>query len=118
AGYHSSSKVVDVLNNDNWNWPIEWQDKYPMACSLTVSILDRSSLDLLVWRKQNDVEMQFSVATVWDTIRPRGEEVDWIFKKRKRSKEQVLELIMSIVRLNLFSCRFKKTSRVESFAQI
>nr|GEW88301.1 hypothetical protein [Tanacetum cinerariifolium] len=203
AGFHLSSKVVDVLDSDSWNWPIEWQDKYPMACSLTIPNLDPSSRDLLVWRNQNDVEMQFSVATVWDTIRPRGEEVDWynvvwfshcvlrhafhlwilmniyfllyfsseiwahmkmfaglpkcssslediviclvpiskkrsarsviaklvfaacsyftwqernyrLFKKRKRSKEQVLELIMSSIRLKLLSCRFKKTSRVDS----
>nr|GEY27449.1 hypothetical protein [Tanacetum cinerariifolium]GEY36830.1 hypothetical protein [Tanacetum cinerariifolium] len=184
ASFHPSSKVVDVLDVDSWNCPIEWQDKYPMPCSLTVSILDPSSRDVLVWRNQNDVEMQFSVATVWDTIRPRVEEVDWykvvwfshciprhafhqwlvikrklktrdmvtflvpiskkcsarsviaklvfaacsyfiwqernyrLFKKWERSKEQFLELIMSIVRLKLLSCRFKKTYRVDSLAQI
>ena len=244
AGFHSSSKVVDVLDNGSWNWPIEWQDKYPMVYSLTVPTLDPNSRDLLVWRNQNDVEMQFSVATIWDAIRPRGEEVDWykvvwfshciprhafhlwlvikrklktqdalrqwdvsgdtnlnlflcplcemqpdshehlffdctfsshiwahmkllvglpsvspsleaivnylvpiskkrsarsviaklvvaacsyfiwqernhrLFKKRKRSKEQVLELIMSTVRLKLLSFRFKKTPQVEFFAQI
>ncbi|GKF00995.1 hypothetical protein Tco_0027918, partial [Tanacetum coccineum] len=41
-----------------------------------------------------------------------------LFKKKERSKEQVLELIMSIVRLKLLSCRFKKTSRVDLLAQI
>ncbi|PWA96231.1 reverse transcriptase domain, Reverse transcriptase zinc-binding domain protein [Artemisia annua] len=37
-----------------------------------------------------------------------------LFKQTKRTKEQLVDTIMAIVRLKLLSVRFKKLSRVES----
>ncbi|GJS61792.1 reverse transcriptase domain, reverse transcriptase zinc-binding domain protein [Tanacetum coccineum] len=34
-------------------------------------------LDRIVWKTRNDMDSGFSVATVWDCIRPRGAKIDW-----------------------------------------
>ncbi|GJR51054.1 hypothetical protein Tco_1401575 [Tanacetum coccineum] len=144
ASFHSSSKVVDVSDVDSWNCPIEWQDKYPMACSLIVPILDPSSRDLLIWEHMKMFaglpNCSSSLEDIVTFLVPISKKCSarsviaklvfvacsyfiWqernyrLFKKRERSKEQVLELIMSIVCLKLLSCRFKKTSRVDSLAR-
>ncbi|GKD28052.1 reverse transcriptase domain, reverse transcriptase zinc-binding domain protein [Tanacetum coccineum] len=36
-----------------------------------------TTYDILVWRDSNGTEKRFSVATVWDLIRPRSDEVNW-----------------------------------------
>ncbi|GJV22888.1 putative reverse transcriptase domain-containing protein [Tanacetum coccineum] len=41
-----------------------------------------------------------------------------IFKKKKRSKDKILELIKSNVRLKLLTCSFKKTPNVQMLAHI
>ncbi|GJQ97566.1 reverse transcriptase domain, reverse transcriptase zinc-binding domain protein [Tanacetum coccineum] len=41
-----------------------------------------------------------------------------LFKKKKRSQDQVIDIIMSTVRLKLMTCRFKKTSIVQMLSHI
>ncbi|GJU61514.1 reverse transcriptase domain, reverse transcriptase zinc-binding domain protein [Tanacetum coccineum] len=77
AGFNMSSKVQDVVSNGSWKWPNEWLLKYPSLYTLTVPVLVPNSLDRLVWKSRNDVDYGFSVATVWECIRPRGVEIDW-----------------------------------------
>ncbi|GKD58279.1 reverse transcriptase domain, reverse transcriptase zinc-binding domain protein [Tanacetum coccineum] len=41
-----------------------------------------------------------------------------LFSKQKRSKDQVIEAIKSIVRLKLLSCKFKKTKNVQMYLHL
>ncbi|GJV93061.1 zf-CCHC domain-containing protein [Tanacetum coccineum] len=41
-----------------------------------------------------------------------------LFKKKKRSQDQVIDIIMSTVRLKLMNCRFKKTSIVQMLSRL
>ncbi|GJZ24146.1 hypothetical protein Tco_0561605 [Tanacetum coccineum] len=77
AGFNMASKVHDIVTNGSWKWPNEWRLKYPSLYTITVPSLVPNSLDQIVWKTRNDMDSGFSVATVWDCIRPRGAEIDW-----------------------------------------
>ncbi|GJY19324.1 reverse transcriptase domain, reverse transcriptase zinc-binding domain protein [Tanacetum coccineum] len=77
AGLLNSAKVNDVILNDNWLWPNEWQLKFPMVFNMPVPLLNDHANDRLVWRDLNNVEVDFSVAVAWDSIRPRSSTVSW-----------------------------------------
>ncbi|GKA53967.1 reverse transcriptase domain, reverse transcriptase zinc-binding domain protein [Tanacetum coccineum] len=77
GGINMASKVYDIVTNGSWKWPNEWRLKYPYLYTITVPSLVPNSLDQIVWKTQNDMDSGFSVATVWDCIRPRGDEIDW-----------------------------------------
>ncbi|GJZ98119.1 reverse transcriptase domain, reverse transcriptase zinc-binding domain protein [Tanacetum coccineum] len=76
AGFRLYSKVNEVINAGQWRWPPKWDSKYPTIRHITIPILDNGS-DRLVWKNADSKEEEFSVATVWNCIRPRVNEVDW-----------------------------------------
>ncbi|GKE56850.1 hypothetical protein Tco_1496035, partial [Tanacetum coccineum] len=83
-----------------------------------------SSLDLIVdilkpiSRKRSArnviVKLVFSASCyfIWKERNSR------LFKNQKRSKDQVIKVIKSTVRLKLLSCKFKKTKKVEFFMHL
>ncbi|GKB17142.1 reverse transcriptase domain, reverse transcriptase zinc-binding domain protein [Tanacetum coccineum] len=72
-----ASKVYDIVTNGSWKWPNKWRLKYPYLYTITVLSLVPNTLDQIVWKTQNDMDYGFSVATVWDCIRPRRDKIDW-----------------------------------------
>ncbi|GKC08814.1 hypothetical protein Tco_1000424, partial [Tanacetum coccineum] len=76
AGFRLLAKVNEIINDDAWSWPNDWLLKYPRLVNLDVPNLSNAD-DGLVWRDRNNVDSRFSVATAWECIRPRANEVDW-----------------------------------------
>ncbi|GKE01525.1 putative reverse transcriptase domain-containing protein, partial [Tanacetum coccineum] len=76
AGLDMSSKVKDVIYNGGWAWPIELSSKYPLLSTIVVPTVS-TSLDTLEWHSDGGVSMPFSVATVWNCLRPRDAVVPW-----------------------------------------
>ncbi|GJS72420.1 putative reverse transcriptase domain-containing protein [Tanacetum coccineum] len=175
AGLRLNAKVNDIIRHGSWCWPNEWALKYPISNNVTVPYLS-NDVDRLKWRNLNAIDSEFSVAKVWDCIRPRNNEVDWfhvvwfshqiphhaihlwlvikrklktqdvlrqwdmrsarsvivklifaascyfiwherndrLFMKKKRSQDQVIDVIKSNVCLKLLTCRFKKTAHVQT----
>ncbi|GKD15372.1 hypothetical protein Tco_1199779 [Tanacetum coccineum] len=133
----------DLAWFDNWcfAWPDSWMLKYNKLNLMVVPHLSNAS-DCLVWRDYDNVESGFSVATTWKCIRPRFNEV-WnhmkrltgysnipsnlddimgfispiakmrLFKNKKRSQDQIIDVIKSTICLKLLTCRFKKTVKVQ-----
>nr|GEY24206.1 RNA-directed DNA polymerase, eukaryota, reverse transcriptase zinc-binding domain protein [Tanacetum cinerariifolium] len=141
--------------------------KYPNLGTIDVPHLTNTN-DTLEWKDFSNIDVEFSVANVWDCIRPRSDKlkrftgilnipssldaiVDFLlplakmrsvrsvisklvfdascyfiwqernrklFMKTKRSQDQVIHVIKSTVRLKLLSCRFKKTSRVQTLCGV
>ncbi|GJV52155.1 hypothetical protein Tco_1447896 [Tanacetum coccineum] len=112
--------------------------KLEMDLSMPTPILDPNANDCLVWKDLNNAKVGFSVTVAWDSIRPRGnankksarsiiaklvfaaacyfiwkERNDSLFMQKRRTPDQVIESIISTMRLKLMSCRFKKTENVE-----
>ncbi|GJR35979.1 hypothetical protein Tco_1211663 [Tanacetum coccineum] len=60
-GLHLTNKVVDMVSNNAWSWPIEWASKFPMFNNSYVHSLDANKSDILFWRNMHGLEKRFSV---------------------------------------------------------
>ncbi|GJU80585.1 putative RNA-directed DNA polymerase [Tanacetum coccineum] len=74
--FRLSAKVMDVIDSGAWRWPIEWNFKYPNLDYIILSNLSSIS-DRLVWKNSDTMESVFSVAMIWNCIRPKVIKVDW-----------------------------------------
>nr|GEV78745.1 hypothetical protein [Tanacetum cinerariifolium] len=77
VGYDLSTKVKDSISNGTWNWPHDWFIKYPILNLIVVPNIMHNTLDIMEWRTHDGSVKSFSVATVWQCIRLRDEEVKW-----------------------------------------
>ncbi|GKA65914.1 zinc knuckle CX2CX4HX4C containing protein [Tanacetum coccineum] len=97
-----------------------WDNLKPLLCIPNVpSALDDIVAFLIPVAKMKSIrsvvcKLVFSAACyfLWQERNYR------IFKKKKRSKDKILELIKSNVRLKLLTCSFKKTPNVQMLAHI
>nr|GEW50964.1 hypothetical protein [Tanacetum cinerariifolium] len=77
-GFNRSTKLRDIIVNNVWSWPNFWLLKYTVLTTIGVLHFSNAS-DCLVWKNSNNVELGFSVAIVWNSIRLRFNEVDWYY---------------------------------------
>ncbi|GKA36102.1 reverse transcriptase domain, reverse transcriptase zinc-binding domain protein [Tanacetum coccineum] len=178
AGLTLYSQVGDVIRDGDWVWPRVLLDKYQFLNECTVPL--SNNCDTLEWRLYDGTVKRFSVAQVWECIRPRADkdrvsiwdysnvlgstcplceatpdshehlfficpfansiwsrmkvkaglvvaafcvifiwqERNWrLFKKSKRSIDQVVSCISSSVRMKLLSCAFKRTTEGVLYAR-
>ncbi|GJU01088.1 hypothetical protein Tco_1111426, partial [Tanacetum coccineum] len=124
----------------------DWYSKYPILNSLAApNLLDVD--DHLEWQDRVGVVKPFSVAAVWNFVKPRSDVVNWcdvvwdslkelaglsnvedlitviehnfrLFKSQKRTPLQVIDYIKSSVRLKLLSCTFKKSKDALVFQRL
>nr|GEV25694.1 hypothetical protein [Tanacetum cinerariifolium] len=78
ASYDLDTKVANLILRNNWTWPDEWANRYPNLFLIPVLLLNSSS-GQLVWKDSIGNDKTFSVGIAWDSIRPRGNTMDWIF---------------------------------------
>nr|GEU37912.1 hypothetical protein [Tanacetum cinerariifolium] len=72
-----SLNVRECIHGGMWSWPNDWMVKYPILSSIPVPVLNDAKLDVLEWRNSDGSFDTFSVQRVWETIRPRDNEVPW-----------------------------------------
>ncbi|GJS76051.1 hypothetical protein Tco_0725932 [Tanacetum coccineum] len=77
AGFELSYFVMDGITNGNWSWPVDWYVKYPLLNMYTVPTLSPNTWDRMVCISSNGADNEFYVSIVLDTIRPRGDVVNW-----------------------------------------
>ncbi|GJZ37313.1 hypothetical protein Tco_0583504 [Tanacetum coccineum] len=77
AGWNLSTKVRDLIHDGMWNWPIEWFHIYPLLCTIHVPAIRHDKSAYLEWRDSDGIGKPFSVYHVWNSIRPRDNEVPW-----------------------------------------
>ncbi|GKB56378.1 hypothetical protein Tco_0912564 [Tanacetum coccineum] len=142
AGFHLNAKVSELTMFNTWKWPDSWYVKYPLLSNVPVPNFS-DALDRVYLTNWSNIDVEFSVAEVWEALRPRNSELlmtlwsflfpllmksirfaaacyfIWqernlrIFKKNRRTQVQIVELIKSNVRLKLLTCSFKKTQNVQ-----
>nr|GEX08151.1 reverse transcriptase domain, reverse transcriptase zinc-binding domain protein [Tanacetum cinerariifolium] len=92
AGFSMGSKVADIISHGSWTWPKEWQKLTSWF------LLHGAALELGIIRLIFSASCYF----MWQERNFR------IFKKVKRSHDQISEIIKTNVRLNLLTCSFKR----------
>ncbi|GJX31732.1 putative RNA-directed DNA polymerase, eukaryota, reverse transcriptase zinc-binding domain protein [Tanacetum coccineum] len=76
AGFHLNAKVKDICDSGTWSWPLDWYAKYPLLTNVVAPTLNDLP-DRITLCNMDNLDVDFSVAAVWDSIRPRSIEVDW-----------------------------------------
>ncbi|KAJ0479479.1 putative RNA-directed DNA polymerase [Helianthus annuus] len=77
AGFRLDAMVADVYRGDSWAWPVSWRDLFPVLTQLDHIRPDHNKRDRLLW-KDGDNLMDHSSSTVWDSLRIREQEVNWV----------------------------------------
>nr|GEZ48575.1 hypothetical protein [Tanacetum cinerariifolium] len=72
SGFSLTSKVRECIHGPN-----DWLVKYPILSSIPVPLLNDAKHDVLEWRNSDGSFNTFSVQRMWETIRPRDNEVSW-----------------------------------------
>ncbi|XP_035843943.1 uncharacterized protein LOC110931624 [Helianthus annuus] len=75
-GYNVMSKVADVIENGNWNWPEDWRNVYPVLFQLPSMNLSNTP-DQILWQNSEGKIVPFASKDVWNTIRIRDQQKDW-----------------------------------------
>ncbi|XP_071738847.1 uncharacterized protein [Rutidosis leptorrhynchoides] len=68
--------IIEVVRDSNWTWPTSWAVSYPQLRQISVPELTVHP-DEVLWSSYNNVKCRFSVARVWEAIRPRLTAVAW-----------------------------------------
>ncbi|GKA73703.1 putative reverse transcriptase domain, reverse transcriptase zinc-binding domain protein [Tanacetum coccineum] len=76
-GHNLQSHVAALVSNGGWSWPQQWLLKAPNLNLVIAPNLDTNSCDSYFWCDSNENQVAFSVKCVWESIRPRGNEVPW-----------------------------------------
>ncbi|GJV89903.1 hypothetical protein Tco_1533841 [Tanacetum coccineum] len=76
GGFNTDSVVRDLIRDNAWAWPTEWLGKYDILNSLNHILLNNKE-DKLWWKHIDGRTQSFTVANVWNSIRPRSNKVDW-----------------------------------------
>ncbi|XP_071714139.1 uncharacterized protein [Rutidosis leptorrhynchoides] len=63
AGYSTTSKVHDVVDQSGWKWPANWNLKYPILNLIQPPVINNED-DKVNWRDADGNMQQFSVGTV------------------------------------------------------
>ncbi|KAK1441020.1 hypothetical protein QVD17_06856 [Tagetes erecta] len=74
AGFTRESKLVDIIHNGNWRWPLEWVDRFQILNGITPMMLN-NSCDEVLWKSGNGNELKpFSTTEVLGLL--HSEEVE------------------------------------------
>ncbi|GKE62563.1 hypothetical protein Tco_1512930, partial [Tanacetum coccineum] len=60
----SDLSVSDMICNEQWRWPIEWMERFPMITNLDVPAINTDNDDKIVWRTKKGRDLNFSVSMV------------------------------------------------------
>ncbi|KAK1441009.1 hypothetical protein QVD17_06845 [Tagetes erecta] len=77
AGFSRGSSVADIYSEGSWLWPSAWYDTFPVLINIHGIVIDNNATDTLWWRVENRC-LPFSASTVWDAVRYRRMEVNWV----------------------------------------
>ncbi|XP_021996267.1 uncharacterized protein LOC110893468 [Helianthus annuus] len=77
AGFRIDATVADVFSDEGWAWPEAWRDLFPVLNQVDHIRPDPNKRDSLLW-KDGDTLRDHSSFTVWDSLRIREQEVNWV----------------------------------------
>ncbi|GJS53892.1 putative RNA-directed DNA polymerase [Tanacetum coccineum] len=75
-GFSISTSVAELVTNGSWSWPQSWLLKAPDLGLIPDPVLDLSRADVRQWRDNNGSFSVFSVAKAWETLQPRGTQLN------------------------------------------
>lgn len=77
ASFTTFESLSDIVYGADWRWPQSWFHRFPSLYNLTVPILHANHEDNLLWKSNDGALHDFSVSSVWNSVRQTGNEVEW-----------------------------------------
>ncbi|GKE51820.1 reverse transcriptase domain, reverse transcriptase zinc-binding domain protein [Tanacetum coccineum] len=74
ARFSILDKVADLILDNAWSWPTDWNTRYPPLANINVPQLNEHA-DVLRWKDADGMFRPFSVSLAWNTIRERRDVV-------------------------------------------
>ncbi|XP_071726491.1 uncharacterized protein [Rutidosis leptorrhynchoides] len=71
ADLRLSDSVADIVLNDVWLWPSDWVDRFTVLANLA-PLSFSNNMDVVKWKDLNGIPCEFSIAHVWEYLRPRA----------------------------------------------
>ncbi|GJV59378.1 RNA-directed DNA polymerase, eukaryota, reverse transcriptase zinc-binding domain protein [Tanacetum coccineum] len=77
AGLNLKASVSDLINNNKWCWPQEWNSRFDEVLNVLVPSIDNSKEDKTIWCNKKGKERNFSATEVWKAIINDSPKVIW-----------------------------------------
>ncbi|GKB52708.1 RNA-directed DNA polymerase, eukaryota, reverse transcriptase zinc-binding domain protein [Tanacetum coccineum] len=77
ANLNVKTKVVDMIEDNNWKWPLEWDGVYDDGFDIPVPKHIDDLDDKTVWVNKKGKEKIFSVKEIWKAIKDESPKVIW-----------------------------------------
>ncbi|XP_021979810.1 uncharacterized protein LOC110875926 [Helianthus annuus] len=77
AGFLLEDKVADLYSDNSWVWPQDWRSRFIELNQLVSIHLQPNTDDRICWIEGDDLH-DFSSSTVWQSLRSREQEIDWV----------------------------------------
>ncbi|GJV66510.1 RNA-directed DNA polymerase, eukaryota, reverse transcriptase zinc-binding domain protein, partial [Tanacetum coccineum] len=131
AGMCLKNKVRDMIEGNEWVWPIEWDDRFEEVINVPVPVLDNDVNDKTIWMDKKGKEKLFSTKEVaikgrlktldriskWINVCSRERNIRW-FVKKFRDVDCLYKIIEDTVRFKLLGLNLKNTPNVQEAASI
>ncbi|XP_071741014.1 uncharacterized protein [Rutidosis leptorrhynchoides] len=66
-----------MVMDNQWSWPIEWMNKFPILHNIRQPSLEINVKDKVLWVCNNMKKVQFSIKQIWEDLREDSPKVDW-----------------------------------------
>nr|GEY32917.1 reverse transcriptase domain, reverse transcriptase zinc-binding domain protein [Tanacetum cinerariifolium] len=135
-------KVRKCIHGGMWSWPNDWLVKYRILKSISVPVLNDDKPNVLECRNSDGLlGLGSSLDSIVSILMPIAKRKSFkscigkltiaaaayfvwqehnirLFKNSRRSVQEVVDCIMSSVRLKLLFCRFKKSKDAVMFSHL
>ncbi|XP_071727488.1 uncharacterized protein [Rutidosis leptorrhynchoides] len=77
AGFDMYTTVSDIVHNNTWCWPAQWEVWFPQLANINPPIFSNEK-DVILWEDNSGHTREFSIRAVWEHVRHRADEVTWV----------------------------------------
>ncbi|GJV53840.1 RNA-directed DNA polymerase, eukaryota, reverse transcriptase zinc-binding domain protein, partial [Tanacetum coccineum] len=77
ARLSNACTVKDMIEDNGWVWPSEWQNQFPILNQVVVPSLHNGRSDMVKWKSKSGKRMVFSVNEAWKDLKDELPCVNW-----------------------------------------
>ncbi|GKD20676.1 RNA-directed DNA polymerase, eukaryota, reverse transcriptase zinc-binding domain protein, partial [Tanacetum coccineum] len=77
ARLSNACTVKDMIKDNGWIWPSEWQNQFPILNQVAVPFLHNGRSDMVKWKSKSGKRMVFSVNEAWKDLKDELLCVNW-----------------------------------------